>query len=247
VVRIVGNKVMSFAQRTLYGDILNTEIEGETNVPVHTNFIVSSNHASHLDMGLVKYALGPEAAKNTVAVAAADYWFDTKYKRAYMNNFTTLVPIERTGSLRQSLRHVTQILNEGYNVLIFPEGGRQISGVMAEFKPIIGYLALNNKIGILPIYLWGTYEAYPKGATIPKPDSIGAKVGAKVGRFIEYEELEAMTRGISRNEAYRLISARVEHEVKNLRDNEREPFDPDQLRKQWRRERRKAKKMASGS
>ena len=247
LVRIVGNQVVGFAQKTLYGGVLKTEVEGESNVPVHTNFIVSSNHTSHLDMGLVKYALGAEAAKNTVAVAAADYWFDTKYKRAYMNNFTTLVPIERSGSLRQSLRNVTSILNEGYNVLIFPEGGRQISGEIAEFKPVIGYLALNNKIGILPVYLWGTFEAFPKGATIPKPDSIGAKVGAVVGRFIEYDELEKMTAGISRNEAYRLIAARVEHEVKNLRDNQREPFDADALRKQWRAERRKARKAAAAS
>ena len=117
---------------------------------------------------MVKKALGKDVAEQTVAVAAADYWFDTKYKRAYMNNFTTLVPIERTGSLRQSLRHVTQILNEGYNALIFPEGGRQESGEIAEFKPIIGYLALNQKIGILPIYIWGTYEAFPKGTIIPQ-------------------------------------------------------------------------------
>jgi long-chain acyl-CoA synthetase len=75
-------------------------------------FIVASNHTSHLDMGLVKRALGKDVAEQTVAVAAADYWFDTKYKRAYMNNFTTLIPIERTGSLRQALRHVTEILKK---------------------------------------------------------------------------------------------------------------------------------------
>ena len=167
----------------------NTEIDGQANVPFSTNFIVAPNHTSHLDTGLVKKALGKDAAEQTVAVAAADYWFDTKYKRAYMNNFTTLVPIERTGSLRQSLRHVTQILNEGYNALIFPEGGRQESGQIAEFKPIIGYLALNQKIGILPIYIWGTYQAFPKGTIIPKTTSIGAKIGAKVGRFLEYDEL----------------------------------------------------------
>jgi hypothetical protein len=56
-----------------------------------------------------------------------------------------------------------------------------------------------------------------------------------------------MTRGISRNEAYRLIAARVEHEVKNLRDNTRETFDADALRKQWRAERRKARKAATTS
>ncbi|MGI8787403.1 MAG: 1-acyl-sn-glycerol-3-phosphate acyltransferase [Pyrinomonadaceae bacterium] len=243
IVRKIGNSIVDFAQETLYEGILNTKIEGEANVPAHTNFIVAPNHSSHLDTGLVKKALGKDVAEQTVAVAAADYWFDTKYKRAYMNNFTTLVPIERTGSLRQSLRHVTEILNEGYNALIFPEGGRQTSGQIAEFKPIIGYLALNSRIGILPVYLWGTYEAFPKGTVIPKTESLGAKVGAKVGRFLEYEELAEMTKGVPNTEAYRLIAARVQHEIENMRDGKRDKFDVAAIRKKWRAERRKTRKQ----
>jgi len=243
IVRRVGNAVVDFATDTLYEGVLDTKIEGESNVPQHVNFIVSPNHTSHIDTGLVKKALGKDVAEQTVAVAAADYWFDTKYKRAYMNNFTTLVPIERTGSLRQSLRHVTQILNEGYNALIFPEGGRQESGQIAEFKPIIGYLALNQKIGILPIYIWGTFDAFPKGTIIPKGKSIGAKVGAKVGRFLEYEELRKMTDGVPNTEAYRLIAARVQHEIENMRDGKRDKFDVDAIRKQWKAERRRSRKQ----
>jgi long-chain acyl-CoA synthetase len=243
IVRRVGNALVDFAQDTLYEGVLDTRIDGESNVPQHVNFIVAPNHASHIDTGLVKKALGKDVAEQTVAVAAADYWFDTKYKRAYMNNFTTLVPIERTGSLRQSLRHVTRILNEGYNALIFPEGGRQESGKIAEFKPIIGYLALNQKIGILPIYIWGTYEAFPKGTILPKGSSIGAKVGAKVGKFLEYEELAKMTEGVPNTEAYRLIAARVQHEVENMRDGKRDKFDVAAVRKAWKAERRKSRKQ----
>ncbi len=243
IVRRVGNAIVDFAQDTLYEGVLDTRIEGEANVPQHTNFIVAPNHTSHIDTGLVKKALGKDVAEQTVAVAAADYWFDTKYKRAYMNNFTTLVPIERTGSLRQSLRHVTQILNEGYNALIFPEGGRQESGQITEFKPIIGYLALNQKIGILPIYIWGTYDAFPKGTIIPKGSSIGAKIGAKVGKFLEYDELAKMVEGVPNTEAYRLIAARVQHEIENMRDGKRDKFDVEAIRKVWKAERRKSRKQ----
>ena len=243
IVRRVGNAIVDFAQDTLYEGVLNTRIEGEANVPQHVNFIVAPNHTSHIDTGLVKKALGKDVAEQTVAVAAADYWFDTKYKRAYMNNFTTLVPIERTGSLRQSLRHVTQILNDGYNALIFPEGGRQESGQITEFKPIIGYLSLNQKIGILPIYIWGTYDAFPKGTIIPKGRSIGANIGAKVGRFLEYDELAKMVEGVPNTEAYRLVAARVQHEIENMRDGTRDKFDVDAIRKSWKAERRKSRKQ----
>jgi len=243
LVRRIGNAAVDLAQETLYSSVLDTKIEGDGNVPQHVNFIVAPNHASHIDTGLVKRALGKDVAEQTVAVAAADYWFDTKYKRAYMNNFTTLVPIERTGSLRQSLRHVTQILHEGYNALIFPEGTRSTTGEIAEFKPVIGYLALNQKIGILPIYLWGTFEAYPKGMTIPKRKSIGARIGAKIGKFLSYEELRDMTDGVPNTEAYRLVAARAQHEVENMRDGKRDKFDVAAVRKAWKAERRKSRKQ----
>ena len=166
-------------QRLFYDRFLDTHYEGRSNIPPHTNFIVAANHSSHLDMGLTKMALG-EAGKDMVVLAAADYFFDTKYKRAVMENFTNLVPMERTGSLRQSLRHARSFLDRGYNALIFPEGTRSVTGEMADFKPVVGYLALHARVGILPVYLHGTHEAMPKGSNVIK----NREVGARIGRYL---------------------------------------------------------------
>ena len=233
-VRTAGNKAADFLQSFLYDQFLRTHYEGRSNIPPHTNFLVAANHCSHLDMGLTKMALG-EFGKDLVALAAADYFFDTKYKRAVMENFTNLVPMERTGSLRQSLRHAKSFLDRGYNALIFPEGTRSMTGLLADFKPVVGYLALHARVGILPMYLDGTYEAMPKGTTLIK----NREVGARIGRFLEIKELEAMTKGLPRTEAYRLIAARVRHEVVNLRDGTRTEFDAKLLRKLWKSERKK--------
>ncbi len=233
IVRELGNRAGDALQKAFYNQLLRTEYEGRSNIPPHTNFLVAANHCSHLDMGLTKMALG-EAGKDLVALAAADYFFDTKYKRAVMENFTNLVPMERTGSLRQSLRHARSFLDRGYNALIFPEGTRSITGEMADFKPVVGYLALHARVGILPMYLHGTYQAMPKGSTFIKSRDIGARIG----RFLPYEELEELTKGMARSEAYRLIAALVRHEVDRLRTRSRDPFDAKGLRKQWKVERR---------
>jgi long-chain acyl-CoA synthetase len=233
LVRTVGNRGLDVLQRTFYEKFLRTKIEGASNVPVHTNFIVVANHASHLDMGLVKMALG-EAGKDLVALAAADYFFDNKYKRAYMDNFTNLVPMERSGSLRKSLRHALSFLERGYNALVFPEGTRSMSGEMAEFKPVLGFLALTARTGILPVYLHGTYEAFPKGSNMIR----SRDVGARIGRFVSVEELEAMTKGMPKSESYRLIAAYVRHQIENLRDGTHASFDARGLRRRWRAERR---------
>jgi long-chain acyl-CoA synthetase len=242
VLRVIGNKGVELAQRALYERILRTKYEGQTNIPYHTNFIVAANHQSHLDMGLVKMALGA-AGDDLVALAAADYFFDTKYKRAYMENFTNLVPMERTGSLRQSLRHARSYLDRGYNALIFPEGTRSMSGTMADFKPVVGYLALAARVGILPVYLVGTYDAYPKGTAILK----SRDVSARVGRLLSIEELEEMTEGLPRAEAYRLIAERVRHEVVNLRDRTSVPFDAGRIHEEWQSERRSGKSRIEAS
>jgi hypothetical protein len=63
-------------------------------------------------------------------------------------------------------------------------------------------------------------------------------VGARIGRYLELADLEGMTRGLPRAEAYRLIAALVKHQVENLRDQTRRTFDAKELRKQWKAERR---------
>jgi long-chain acyl-CoA synthetase len=232
-VRTVGNRGLDALQRTFYERFLKMRVEGESNVPPHTNFLVATNHTSHLDFGLVKMALG-EQGRELVALAAADYFFDNKYKRAYMDNFTNTVPMERSGSLRKSLRHALSFLERGYNALIFPEGTRSLTGEMAEFKPITGFLALTARKGILPVYLYGTYEALPKGSNMLRSRDIGARIG----RFITVEEMEAMAKGMSKSEGYRLIAAYVQHQIENLRDGTRHAFDAQTLRQRWRAERR---------
>jgi len=233
LVRSIGNRGLDVIQQAFYGSFLNSKYEGRGNIPVHTNFIIAPNHTSHLDMGLAKMALG-EAGRDMVALAAADYFFDNKYKRAYMDNFTNLVPIERSGSLRQSLRHARSFLDRGYNALIFPEGTRSVTGDIAEFRPVIGYLALTCRIGILPMYLYGTYEAMPKGSNLIKSRDIGARIG----RYIPPEELDEMTKRLPRSEAYRLIAAFVRHQVLSLRDGTRADFNALAMRELWKSERR---------
>ncbi len=80
-------------------------------------------------------------------------------------------------------------------------------------------------------------RAFPKGSTILK----SRDVGARIGRFVTHEELEEMTSGMARAEAYRLIAARLQHEIVNLRDRTNEAFDAKALREQWKAERRSGK------
>jgi long-chain acyl-CoA synthetase len=207
----VGGAALDYAQRLTYERLFKTKVTGRAYVPKSTRFIVAANHASHLDMGLVKHALG-DWGERLVALAAKDYFFDDPIRRAYFENFTNLVPMDRHGSLRESLRLASDQIHQGNILLIFPEGTRSTTGVMVDFKPSLGYLALTNKVDVLPMYLAGTHDALPKGSVFPKRREIAAHIGP----LVRYEELVAATRGLTKSESYREASRLVELRVRAL-------------------------------
>jgi long-chain acyl-CoA synthetase len=207
----VGRAALTWAQRMTYERLFTTTVKGRAHIPGNTSFLVAANHTSHLDMGLVKHALG-DWGPHLVALAAKDYFFADPIKRAYFENFTNLVPMDRHGSLRESLRLASEVIKQGYILLIFPEGTRSTTGVMVDFKPSIGYLALSNKVDVLPMYLDGTHDALPKGSVVPK----NREIGANIGPLIRYEELKRATEGMPKSDAYREASRLVELAVRRL-------------------------------
>jgi long-chain acyl-CoA synthetase len=209
-----GRAALGRGQAMLYSRYLDTKVSGKAFIPPFGGFIVAANHSSHLDMGLVKHTLGDNGDR-LVALAAKDYFFEDPVRKAYFENFTNLVPMERHGSLRESLRLAGEVLREGYILLIFPEGTRSTTGIMTDFKPSLGYLALSNGCGILPMYLGGTHDAMPKGAYLPKRQ----EVISSVGPFQSHDALVEMTKGLKRSESYRHIAYKMEGMVRGMAPN----------------------------
>jgi long-chain acyl-CoA synthetase len=200
------------AQLGFYAKVLTTKVTGRANIPYNQNVIVAANHASHLDMGLVKYALG-SYGKDILSLAAQDYFFEgNRFRKAYFENFTNLVPMPRTGALRQALRSAGELLEQGKTVLLFPEGTRTTDGSIREFKPIIGHLALHYGIDVLPVYLDGTFAALPKGArALHRRD-----VGARIGPLLRVGELRRVTEGMSPGDASRAATTLIERAIRAL-------------------------------
>jgi long-chain acyl-CoA synthetase len=218
-----GRKVLGWAQRQFYDRVMDVDLDGVEHIPQDTGFLIAANHASHLDAGLVKTALGP-LGNRMAALAAQDYFFKSAWRRWYFENFTNLLPLERSGSFKSTMRRCLKALAGGTPLLIFPEGTRARDGKMAAFKPAIGYLALASRVPVLPMYLWGTYEAMPKGGLIVP---MARRIGVVIGPAIPADLLGALTAGKDKHDAYRLASGCVELAVRALR--ERHPLTPDRL------------------
>ena len=216
-----GRKLIDTFQHGLYGKLFDIEIEGQAHVPPNAPFLVAANHQSHLDVGLVKMALGDEG-KKLASLAARDYFFDTPWKRAWFGSFTNLVPLDRGGSLKESLQIAVRTLELGYHLLIFPEGTRSVDGHLQDFKPAIAYLSFAANADILPVYLEGTYEAMPKGSFMPDPTK-RRKLAVRVGPPLRIADLRAATLGMSRSGAHREVTRLVRAAIEALRDRTRAP------------------------
>ena len=185
-----------------YDRVLVTKVTGRAFLPHNRNVMVAANHSSHLDMGLVKYALG-SYGRDMVSLAAQDYFFEgAKWRKAYFENFTNLVPLSRSGSLRQSLRQAGAVIDSGKVVLIFPEGTRTSDGRIQDFKPAVGHLALHHRVDVLPVWLGGTFEAMPKGAMVIKRRDVQVRIGPP----LEIDELRRLTAKMTSTDASRAVA-----------------------------------------
>jgi 1-acyl-sn-glycerol-3-phosphate acyltransferase len=150
------------------------------------SFIVVANHASHLDTPLLMGALPRRLTRFLAAGAAADYFFEVRWRKLLTSLAFNTFPVDRTGNRAHS-GTAKRLLQRGVPLLIFPEGGRSATGRMGAFKPGAAALAIACGVPCLPVAIVGTHEAMPRGKNWPvrgRPPvvvSIGAPVRARPG------------------------------------------------------------------
>ncbi len=131
--------------------------------------IFAANHASHADTPLLLSCLPLRFRHRTVVAAAADYFFDRRWKAAAWSFLLAAIPIERNRVNRRSAELAADLVADGWNLVIFPEGGRSPDGWAQTFRGGAAYLALRTGAPVVPVHLEGTRRLLPKGGTVPAP------------------------------------------------------------------------------
>ena len=128
--------------------------------------IFAANHASHVDTPLLLTTLPVGFRHRTVVAAASDYFFDRTWKAVLWSFALAAIPIERSKVNRRSGDTAAELLGDGWNLVIFPEGGRSPDGWTQQFTGGAAYLARRTGRPVVPVYLHGTRHLLPK-----RPDS----------------------------------------------------------------------------
>ena len=132
--------------------------------------IFAANHQSHMDGPMIMAAL-PRRWRYRVAPAMAKeffkpHFFPAQYSRtAWFTNslnyylsslFFNAFPLpQREAGARQTLRYIGEVLEDGFSVLIFPEGKRTDTGEIDRFRPGIGMIASRLNVPVVPVRIEG--------------------------------------------------------------------------------------------
>ncbi|MGI8985700.1 MAG: lysophospholipid acyltransferase family protein [Nocardioidaceae bacterium] len=153
--------------RPLVWSVTSVEVTGQEHLrELDGPFVVAANHSSHLDAPLVLCALPWRLGVRTAVGAAADYFFDARWRAAVTGVVFNAFPVDRQGG-RARPGVAAELLDEGIPLLVFPEGTRSKDGQMHRFKPGAAALAVSRDVPVLPVGLRGAYDAMPRGRNWP--------------------------------------------------------------------------------
>jgi 1-acyl-sn-glycerol-3-phosphate acyltransferase len=145
------------------------EVRGVENITGHGPFIFVANHTSNLDTPLVLSALPNTARKRTVVAAAMDSFFMEARKAFRTVLVFNAIPIDRHRVNRRSALQALELVEDHWNLLIFPEGGRSPDGQLQVFKGGAAYMAEHAKAQVIPIYIHDSGKLQgPKYAKAPQ-------------------------------------------------------------------------------
>jgi 1-acyl-sn-glycerol-3-phosphate acyltransferase len=132
--------------------------------------ILVANHTSHIDTPVILAALPRRLRKRTAVAAAADYFYRNKLIASAVSLFFNTVPIERKGGGlgKQATDHLDRLLDEGWNLLVYPEGTRSRSGGAGRVRKGAAVLAKRHRLPVVPIRVSGTRAVMPPGRLWPR-------------------------------------------------------------------------------
>ena len=137
------------------------EVVGLEHLPPKGGFLLAANHASFLDPPLIGCHVPRQIAyfarKTLWKGALSSWWLDA----------VGTIPVDRDGGQDVSaIKRVLRALKEERGLILFPEGTRTLDGRLQAAKPGVGFIAVKTQVPVVPVRIFGSFEAFGKGRTL---------------------------------------------------------------------------------
>jgi len=157
--------------RTVYKFYFRWSVFNAERVPLSGGVILASNHSSFLDPPLVGSGVHRE-----INYLARKSLFRFPPFGAILRKVCA-VPVDREGGGAAGLKVVLDRLNDGGAIILFPEGTRSLDGKLQPARSGIGLTVIKSSAPVVPVRVFGTYEAWGRNVRIPRPHKIAVKYG----------------------------------------------------------------------
>lgn len=139
-------------------------------------FIIVANHNSHLDTMSLMASVPRKLIHKIKPVAAQDHFGRTKLQKKLSNFFINSLLISRKRDIEKldnsPVKKMIAALDNGFSLILFPEGTRGEPEKKQPLKPGIGLiLSQRPEIKYIPAYMTGMGKAMPKGDNLIVPTS----------------------------------------------------------------------------
>lgn len=150
-------------------------VSGREHVPARGGAVIAANHCSYLDPPV----MGGANSRRIVHFLARDTLFSNPVARWFFPR-VGVIALDRTKGDLGALKKAIATLKEGKVIGLFPEGTRSPDGQMREAKGGIGFLIAKGNVPVVPLYISGTFAAFPKGADKLRPGRLVARFGPPI-------------------------------------------------------------------
>ncbi len=156
------------------------DVRGEENFRlIQEPCVIVSNHNMHLDNGMLLRAMPNGFRRRTAVVAAASDIFGNPIRGFFAGLLGNAFPFANEGAgLREGLENIIGMLDQKWNILIFPEGELTVVGPMKRFKAGPARIAMDTGVQVLPIRIDVLRRGFYEGKWFPHPRaSVRVNVG----------------------------------------------------------------------
>ncbi len=216
--RVVSNRLFELYCKGVLKTYCPMKVFGRENLPEHS-FIFCSNHCSHMD-STVLMAASERPFHQFGMVAARDYFYGKRNWRTLIHKFMNLIPVDRKSNRKALMENLALcrafISIDNRNLIIYPEGTRSLTGDMQSLKHGAAMLSVELDLPIIPVYIDGTYRAWPKGKLFMKPTPIQVYIDKPLfpDDFKSVEDI-----ALNGTASYRLMSEELKNRLTQLSKN----------------------------
>jgi long-chain acyl-CoA synthetase len=156
--------------------LFRVRAEGLEHVPDEGPFLITPNHTSYLD----PFAIGAVLSWQQLQQAYWAGWSGLLFRGPVTRTFsriTQVLPVDSEHGLTSTLLFARAILDRGKVLTWFPEGERSRDGKVNRFLPGAGLLIQKTRVPAVPVFIAGTYEAWPVTRRLPRIHPIRLRFG----------------------------------------------------------------------